>query len=183
LLREAEAAASALSLAAHDSGDLGLALIRDCNNARAFDTLLRYRGGTLAEFWRALRTLKALQAERAAQVEMGAPEPRHLPDHPAPIRPDIRKNRCDSDRAGHPAERNVEPGPDPVRLPFRLPAPAGCAMPIEPERPRILGESAPRPAGDIVRNGSAALLAGTALVPAGCRRALGQVRDASVLSE
>ena len=31
---------------------LGLALIRDCNNARAFDTLLRYRGGTLAELWR-----------------------------------------------------------------------------------------------------------------------------------
>jgi hypothetical protein len=47
-------------------GDLGPALIRDCNGARAFDTLLRYRGGTLAEFSRALRTLKALQIERAA---------------------------------------------------------------------------------------------------------------------
>ncbi len=46
--------------------DLGLALIRDCNGAGAFDTLLRYRSGTLAELWRALRTLKALQAERAA---------------------------------------------------------------------------------------------------------------------
>jgi hypothetical protein len=49
-----------------DGRGLGLALIRDCNNARAFDTLLRYRGGTLAELWRALRTLKALQAEAAA---------------------------------------------------------------------------------------------------------------------
>ena len=55
---------------------LGLALIRDCNNARAFfDTLLRYRGGTLAEFWRALKTLKSLQAERAAQEAAPAPAP------------------------------------------------------------------------------------------------------------
>ncbi|MGH8722887.1 MAG: hypothetical protein ACREU4_12935, partial [Burkholderiales bacterium] len=34
-----------------DGRGLGLALIRDCNGARAFDTLLRYRGGTLAELW------------------------------------------------------------------------------------------------------------------------------------
>jgi hypothetical protein len=46
---------------------LGHALIRDCNGgARSFDTLLRYRGGALAELWRALRTLKALQAEQKA---------------------------------------------------------------------------------------------------------------------
>jgi hypothetical protein len=38
---------------------LGIALIRDGKGPRAFDTLLRYRGGTLAEFWRALRTLQA----------------------------------------------------------------------------------------------------------------------------
>jgi hypothetical protein len=29
------------------------------------ETLLRYRGAAMAEFWRALRTLKALQAEQA----------------------------------------------------------------------------------------------------------------------
>ena len=46
------------------AADLGLALIRDCNGAGAFDTLLRYRGGTLAELWRALRTLKTLQTEQ-----------------------------------------------------------------------------------------------------------------------
>ncbi len=46
---------------------LGLALIRDCNGGRSFDTLLRYRGGTLAELWRALRTLKALQVEAASR--------------------------------------------------------------------------------------------------------------------
>jgi hypothetical protein len=67
--------------------NLGLALIRDGNGARAFDTLLRYRGGTLAELWRALRTLKALQAEQAARQEPAvAPEPRALPEpHDMPI--------------------------------------------------------------------------------------------------
>lgn len=48
-----------------DRHDLGLALIRDGNGGRAFPTLLRYRGAAEAEFWRALRTLKALQAEQA----------------------------------------------------------------------------------------------------------------------
>jgi hypothetical protein len=43
--------------------NLGLAMIRDGNGARAFDTLLRYRGPALADLWRALRLLKALQAE------------------------------------------------------------------------------------------------------------------------
>ncbi len=47
-------------------GGLGLALIRDGNGTRSFETLLRYRGAAMAEFWRALKTLKALQAEQAA---------------------------------------------------------------------------------------------------------------------
>jgi hypothetical protein len=38
----------------------------DGNGTRSFETLLRYRAAAMAEFWRALRTLKALQAERAA---------------------------------------------------------------------------------------------------------------------
>ena len=33
-------------------GGPGLSMIRDANRARAFETLVRYRGGTLAEFWR-----------------------------------------------------------------------------------------------------------------------------------
>jgi hypothetical protein len=49
-------------------GGLGLALIRDGNGTRSFETLLRYRGAAMAEFWRALRTLKALQAEQAAET-------------------------------------------------------------------------------------------------------------------
>ena len=52
------------------SGGLGLALIRDGNGARSFETLLRYRGAAMAEFWRALRTLKALQAEQAHREPM-----------------------------------------------------------------------------------------------------------------
>jgi hypothetical protein len=70
--------------------NLGVALIRDGNGARSFDTLLRYRGGTLAELWRALRTLKALQAEQAARAEAAVvaeredmpiePEARRIPD-------------------------------------------------------------------------------------------------------
>jgi hypothetical protein len=70
----------------------GLALIRDGNGPRAFDTLLRYRGGTLAELWRALRTLKALQAEQAAQLDPAvAPEPKAdaAPDE-QPIEPEAR---------------------------------------------------------------------------------------------
>jgi hypothetical protein len=47
-------------------GGPGLALIRDGNSTRSFETLLRYRGAAMAEFWRALRSLKALQAEQAA---------------------------------------------------------------------------------------------------------------------
>ncbi len=72
-----------------DGGGLGRALIRDCNGARAFDTLLRYRGGTLAELWRALRTLKALQAEQAAaprRAKVRGSPPRH-PSHRCPPSP------------------------------------------------------------------------------------------------
>ena len=53
-------------------GGLGLALIRDGNGARSFETLLRYRGAAMAEFWRALKTLKALQAEQPALADMSA---------------------------------------------------------------------------------------------------------------
>lgn len=45
--------------------DLGMTLIRDGHGPRAFDTLLRYRGSTLAEFWRSLAALKALQGQTA----------------------------------------------------------------------------------------------------------------------
>ena len=50
----------------------GPALIRDGNGALVRD-LLRYRGAAMAEFWRALRTLKALQAEQAGTRPVGPP--------------------------------------------------------------------------------------------------------------
>jgi hypothetical protein len=42
------------------------------SGTRSFETLLRYRAAALAEFWRALRTLKALQAEAAEPLERAA---------------------------------------------------------------------------------------------------------------
>jgi len=59
--------------------NLALALIRDGNATRSFDTLLRYRGSALAELFRALRMLQALQAPDAivvpAQAAKTSPEP------------------------------------------------------------------------------------------------------------
>ena len=54
-----------------DAG-VGMALIRDGNGTRSFETLLRYRSAAIAEFWRALKTLKALQAEQADVLEQAA---------------------------------------------------------------------------------------------------------------
>ena len=55
------------------SGGLGLALIRDGNGARSFDTLLRYRGARpWPSFWCALRTLKALQVQQTGNKPAGA---------------------------------------------------------------------------------------------------------------
>jgi hypothetical protein len=127
-------------------GTLGLALIRDGNRAGAFGTLLRYRGGALAEFWRALRTLKALQAEVAAPRAEAHATARDLAPAPAPTaQPDKPKHRrnprdcatdqadlCDAALAGH-------------RAGARL-------LPIEARR---------------TPPNAALLLVGTALVPAG----------------
>jgi hypothetical protein len=56
-------------------------LCRDGNGARSFETLLRYRGAAMAEFWCALRTLKALQAEptRVRPVGASASRPEIVP--------------------------------------------------------------------------------------------------------
>jgi hypothetical protein len=135
--------------------NLGVALIRDGNGARSFDTLLRYRGGTLAELWRALRTLKALQAEQAARPEPAvAPEPRALPElHGMPIEPEARRIpdiailppagepetedlpdlKDAEDAASKPAEPRENP---PVRH-----ASAGRENPKEPEACRNLGRT------------------------------------------
>jgi hypothetical protein len=79
-----------------DAG-VGMALIRDGNGTRSFETLLRYRSAAMAEFMRALRTLKALQAEQAREhaagaqlVELPPRQPRapaRLAPRPAPNEP------------------------------------------------------------------------------------------------
>jgi hypothetical protein len=172
-------------------GNLGLALIRDCNGARSFDTLLRYRGGTLAELWRALRTLKALQAEQAAQaaprtvapeapaptraadiVALPAPPPRDGAPTPTkqPDEPESRGNPCESDRPTDRSNpRTGEPGHTPAWLPTTLPAPAKTApraRPIEPTQGQQ-AESAPSAPTRTAARNSASLLAGTALASVG----------------
>jgi hypothetical protein len=169
---------------------LGHAMIRDCNGARSFDTLLRYRGGTLAELWRALRTLKALQAEQAAAPAI-APEPRLLAEpHETPIEPECRETPGDSARR----RAESEPAPAPAAiLPAVIPCDQASARTKLPDQPESCGNpghcgqpggrAAPRrgdpgpaePARpplpiELAGRGSACLLAGTALVPPGRRR-------------
>jgi hypothetical protein len=108
----------------YEGGGLGLALIRDCNSSRAFETLVRYRGGTLAELWRALRTLEALQAGRADRA--GAP----------------LAQACAADQAAAPTRHaSVEPGTAATREPA-----ARTAQPNKPKDRRIAGDSARNPA-------------------------------------
>jgi hypothetical protein len=146
-----------------DGGGLGRALIRDGNGPRAFDTLLRYRGTTLAELWRALRTLKALQAEsrECAEGRAEASAPRLLPEpQEMPIEPERRGNPGDPARPGDRADLGTADPCLPARLPHRpLPTAgeAACARPIGPER------RAAAPASGMVEP-AASLLAGTALV-------------------
>jgi hypothetical protein len=122
-----------------DDGDLGLALIRDGNGARAFDVLLRYRGAAQAEFARALRLLKALQAEAPTRE----PAPASLPE--LPIEPKAGSSPGDS---GRPTDR----------------AEHGNRGPMVPaSRQGTASFPSPRAAAA----GSASLLAGTALVPIG----------------
>jgi hypothetical protein len=100
------------------SGGLGLALIRDGNGTRSFETLLRYRGAAMAEFWRALKTLKALQAEQHALGDMSA-EGYPAAERTAPPPAAQMAHRPIPDRSAAPRNAN-EPRPP--------------AQPDEPER-------------------------------------------------
>jgi hypothetical protein len=131
-------------------------MIRDGNGTRSFETLLRYRGAAMAEFWRALKTLKALQAEArahaAAEVEAPvrarravAPDPAAvLLDRPAaakepnepesrgdsgePRRPGDSSNSGAAPRVRHPSPASISP------LPLSTQGPGALRpRPIEPE--------------------------------------------------
>jgi hypothetical protein len=147
--------------------DLGLALIRDGNGARAFETLLRYRGAAQAEFSRALRLLKALQAEGPPAREPAPASPPELPN-----KPEARGNPGESPRATAAAAEIVPAAlaPLPVSTP-RVAARACEKQPDEPESRRNPGDSG-RPLSLPSRCAATAgssLLAGTALVPIGRR--------------
>jgi hypothetical protein len=131
-------------------GSLGLALIRDGRRAGAFDSLVRYRGGALAEFWRALCTLKALQAEAAPQGEATLPHGRAAALAQQPNEPERRGNPGDWVAPTVRVERDLgELEPTWLFQPW----------PAEPAAvPAARGRKA-SPRGS-------ALLAGTALVPA-----------------
>ncbi|HEX2478527.1 MAG TPA: hypothetical protein VHK45_04560 [Geminicoccaceae bacterium] len=55
--------AEVLEVRSYEGANPGVALIRDGNGTRSFETLMRYRNAAMAELTRALRMLKALQAE------------------------------------------------------------------------------------------------------------------------
>jgi hypothetical protein len=124
--------AEVLEFRSYEGANAGLALIRDGNGTRSFETLLRYRGAAMAEFWRALKTLKALQAEQArdAGQALGAG------DRPAPamrpLRPAAQPPRVDRARPNEP-ERALEPGLD--YLPSEPPAPSALHEPAAPWTP------------------------------------------------
>jgi hypothetical protein len=107
----------------------GLALMRDGNGTRSFETLLRYRGAAMAEFWRALKTLKALQAEQARDAEKALDTDAALapPTRPA-ARPQLARHQLPNEPGRAPMS-----APEP-RLEFLLP---------DPPAPGALHEPAP----------------------------------------
>jgi hypothetical protein len=155
---------------------LGHALIRDGNGARAFDTLLRYRGGTLAELWRALRTLKALQVE-ATLCEAPAPPP-EPPAHAGaleqePIEPEARTIPRETAPAASADESeelqgdadDVAPDPGAARPAPHQPPPARRENPKEPEARSNPGDIPPLPPAHEAKNGVSFQTRAMAMMP------------------
>jgi hypothetical protein len=125
----------------------GLALMRDGNGTRSFETLLRYRGAAMAEFWRALKTLKALQAEAQSVEQPAASAPAlqastrgsPLPfAAPAPNEPE-----CPAEGSARPLAQSAHrPTPDRSAPRRNTDEPRPPARPNEPER---RAASAPEP--------------------------------------
>jgi hypothetical protein len=127
-------------------GGLGLAMVQDGNGTKWFETLLRYRGAAMAEFWRALRTLKALQAEQALETgpALAAHPLQTHPMTPAARRPLVRRPQPDEpERAAAPRLEYVPSAPS---LPARtLHEAAALWLQEEPETGRAR-HAAPTPA-------------------------------------
>jgi hypothetical protein len=123
-----------------DGAGVGVALIRDGNGTRSFETLLRYRAAAMAEFMHALRTLKALQAGQAAVLPPDARAPaREKASRPA-ARPDsaavLAPNEPERRPETRPGRRVDYVRPDPAIPGRTLHEPATPWMPNEPEAER-----------------------------------------------
>jgi hypothetical protein len=127
-----------------DAG-VGMALIRDGNGTRSFETLMRYRAAAMAEFMRSLRTLKALQAEQAAERAAAAARALKTPvaqlAAPAPVRaqpPRATARPAHADPSGpNEPKKGAAPRldyvvPDPSVAGPTLHEPAACWLPNEP---------------------------------------------------
>ena len=136
-------------------GDLGLALIRDGNGARAFDTLLRYRGAAQAELSRALRMLKALQAEAAPAATSPPPaSPRAATERTGRPRESWRRPYRDSGRRSgasrppvHPVREDAPSHGQSRRADHRATRASfrpAAGLPIGPDTRRDPGETLPR---------------------------------------
>jgi hypothetical protein len=120
-----------------DAG-VGMALIRDGNGTRSFETLMRYRSAAMAEFMRALRTLKALQAGQADRHEQpaGADRARELPVTPLaarPPRPAARRAPAVPRQPNEPERLMTYLVPEPPIAGPALHEPAAPWRPNEPE--------------------------------------------------
>jgi hypothetical protein len=120
-----------------DAG-VGMALIRDGNGTKSFETLMRYRGAAITEFMRALRTLKALQAEVRAdaasavevpELHMAAP----VPVRAQPPRPAARRVHAEARGPNEPERLMAYLLPEPAIAGPALHEPPASPMPNEPE--------------------------------------------------
>ena len=131
--------AEVLEVRSYEGANPGVALIRDGNGTRAFETLMRYRGAAMAEFWRALKTLKALQAEQAAMHEhapgtdLALETPVTQLAAPTPVRAQPRLVHADPRGPNEPERLMAYLLSEPLLVGPALHDPAASAMPNEPE--------------------------------------------------
>ena len=129
--------AEVLEFRSYEDANAGLALIRDGNATRCFDTLMRYRSAAMAEFWRALRAQGApgragcRRRSRAGDTLQPACRAGARARAAAPTRaPRARR----SPRTNEPEPLMAYLLPEPPMAGPALHEPAVPAMPNEPER-------------------------------------------------
>ena len=123
---------SSCSRSVGSEGGLGLALIRDGNGTRVFETLLRYRGAAMAEFWRGARSRRS-RPNRRLRPMLRCRRPRSG-----------RRRGRRSPRRQLPNEPERAPGWITCRASRLRPAhPARARGPVAAERTRERDRSAP----------------------------------------